>query len=98
MTMIDDHGRISSMRSMPVSAFKATCLAVLERVRVTGEPVLITKRGVPIAEVVPPSRPAGPKRVLGGAPGKILGDIVAPVVDPDEWDALRDPDSMLTPR
>jgi len=37
-----------------VSKFKATCLARLERVRRTGRPLLITKRGVPIAQVVPP--------------------------------------------
>jgi prevent-host-death family protein len=43
------------MESMAISEFKATCLAVLERVRRTKRPVLITRFGQPVAEVVPPS-------------------------------------------
>ena len=39
---------------MPISKFKATCLAVLERVRKTGEPVLVTRFGHPVAEIVAP--------------------------------------------
>jgi len=75
---------------MAISEFKATCLAVLERVRQTGQPVLVTRRGEPIAEIVPP--PAATRRSLlgsGRGTGKILGDILAPVVEESEWDALR---------
>jgi prevent-host-death family protein len=46
------------METIPVSRFKATCLAVVQRVKRTGRPVLITRYGQPVAEVVPPSRPA----------------------------------------
>jgi prevent-host-death family protein len=49
------------MHTMSISKFKATCLAVLERVRKTGEPLLITKHGVPIAQVLP----APPPPLLG---------------------------------
>ena len=42
------------MEEMAISKFKATCLAVLERVRKTGEPVLVTRFGHPIAEIVAP--------------------------------------------
>lgn len=45
--------------TIAISRFKATCLAVLERVRATGQPVLVTKFGRPVAEVVPP-RPREP--------------------------------------
>jgi prevent-host-death family protein len=80
------------MRSMPISTFKATCLAVLEEVRQTGEPVIVTKRGAPIAEIVPAGRPATAKRELGGLRGtcQILGDIISPAVSPDEWQATLD--------
>jgi prevent-host-death family protein len=80
------------VKTLAISEFKATCLAVLEEVRASGEPVLVTKRGEPIAEVVPPSRPAGGKRRLGGMVGtaRITGDIVSPVVAEDEWEVLRD--------
>jgi prevent-host-death family protein len=76
---------------MTISKFKATCLAVLERVRRTGQPVLVTRRGQPVAEVVPPSGRQGGKRVLGGlqGSGRIIGDIVEPVVPAGEWEAAR---------
>ena len=88
------------METIPIGRFKATCLAVLERVRSTGQPVLVTRRGVPVAEVVPPSRPRGLKRQLGLGVGtaKIVGDIISPVDDPMDWNVIRDPDSVLNPR
>jgi prevent-host-death family protein len=88
------------METMAISRFKATCLAVLERVRTTGEPILVTRRGVPVAEVVPPSRARGPKRQLGLGAGsaRIVGDIIGPVDDPMDWSVNRDPDSVLNPR
>ncbi len=42
------------MEEIAISKFKATCLAVLERVRKTGKPVLVTRFGEPVAELVPP--------------------------------------------
>ncbi len=81
------------MEAIPISRFKATCLAVLERVRRTGEPVLVTRRGVPVAEVVPASHHAPGVRRLGGAAarGTIVGDVVGPVADAADWAVLRSP-------
>ena len=79
------------MDEIQISKFKATCLAVLERVGRTGQPVLITRFGKPVAEVVPPSKP--PTGAWLGAMsdrGTILGDLVEPVAAPDEWEALSD--------
>jgi len=81
------------MQEMPISKFKATCLAVLERVRKTGEPIVVTRFGQPIARIEPPtSQP--PKRIkLGGGVGtmRILGDIVGPIGDISDWEAAQDP-------
>jgi prevent-host-death family protein len=79
------------MESMSISQFKATCLAVLEEVRRSGRPVLVTRRGEPIAEIVPPSRPAASRSWLGSAAGsgRITGDVVAPVTAEEDWEALR---------
>ncbi|HEY5864050.1 MAG TPA: type II toxin-antitoxin system Phd/YefM family antitoxin [Candidatus Tectomicrobia bacterium] len=76
---------------MSVSQFKATCLAVLERVRKTGEPLLITKHGVPLAQVLPapsPTRQAG--RAFGCMTGTAseVEDIVAPLPEED-WEVLQ---------
>jgi prevent-host-death family protein len=79
------------MESIPVSKFKATCLAVLQRVKRTGRPVLITRFGQPVAEVIPPQRRASKSDWLGGMAGrvKVVGDIVGPVMDAETWAALR---------
>ncbi len=80
------------MKQIAISKFKATCLAVLERVRKTGEPVVITRFGQPVAEINPVG---GVKRIrLGGGAGtmEILGDIVGPSGDISEWEAAQDPE------
>src|SRR6266404_5716433 len=59
--MVSDHSTIVKevldMEEIAISKFKATCLAVLERVRKTGRPVLVTRFGEPVAELVPPHAP-----------------------------------------
>ena len=40
------------MEEIAISKFKATCLAVMERVRRTRQPVLVTRFGEPVAEIV----------------------------------------------
>ncbi len=79
------------MDRISISEFKATCLAVLDRVKRTGQPVLVTRRGEPVAEVVPPSVVEKPETWLGcrRESGTIVGDIVAPALDPSEWEALH---------
>jgi prevent-host-death family protein len=79
------------MEQIAVSKFKATCLSVLERVRKTRKPVLVTRFGVPVAEVVPPSTPERPAGWLGAmaGTGRTVGDIVSPASEERDWEALR---------
>ena len=74
------------METVSVSEFKATCLELLAKVGRTGEPILITKRGKPLAQVTPPP-PQRKKSWLGCMAGTahVLGDIVAPALDPSEY-------------
>ncbi len=80
------------METIPVSKFKATCLAVVQRVKRTGRPVLITRFGEPMAEVVPPTRRASKGSWLGCMRGtvEVLGDEMGPALDPKHWKALRE--------
>ena len=79
------------MEELAISKFKATCLAVLDRVNRTGQPVLITRFGKPVAEVVPPSPPERAERWLGCMRStlRITGDIVSPALDEEDWEALQ---------
>jgi prevent-host-death family protein len=79
------------METMPISKFKATCLAALDRVRKTGRPLLVTKRGVPIAQVVPPPKPeASDEDAFGSmaAGTSEIGDIVEPL-STEDWEVLK---------
>ncbi|MBI5477605.1 MAG: type II toxin-antitoxin system Phd/YefM family antitoxin [Deltaproteobacteria bacterium] len=78
------------MRSINATEFKAKCLAILDEVARTGQPVTILKRGRPVALVGPPpvSRARYPQQELVGTV-TIVGDIVAPVLPADAWDAVR---------
>jgi prevent-host-death family protein len=77
------------MKQMAAGKFKARCLAVMDDVSATGEPVLITKRGVPVAKVVPVS---SKKRDLFGFMAgqfEIVGDIESPTVPLEAWAVMR---------
>ncbi|MCJ7503701.1 MAG: type II toxin-antitoxin system prevent-host-death family antitoxin [Acidobacteriia bacterium] len=79
------------MEEIAISKFKATCLAVLKRVRRTRKPLLVTRFGEPVAQVAPPPPAPRPERWLGdlAGTGRILGDIVAPASNEDDWEVLR---------
>lgn len=79
--------------SMPAGKFKAVCLRVLDDVAESGQPVIITKRGKPVARVVPfqEEPPADDERrsLFGSLAGTItvVGDIIAPL--DEDWEVLR---------
>lgn len=74
-----------------ISKFKATCLALLNKVKKTGQPILVTRRGEPIAQVIPPPLPEKPESWLGSfqSTGKIVGEIISPPLDEKAWKALQ---------
>ena len=77
------------MKTMPISEFKAHALRVIEKIAETREQITITKRGKPIATVVPYQGESGKPQ-----PGKLSQylvyekDIVSPL-DRELWEAAR---------
>lgn len=76
------------MREISASEFKAKCLAILDEIVQTEQAVTITKRGKPVAPLVPPvPRQDGyPQDALFGTV-EIRGDIVDSVLEADVWEA-----------
>lgn len=74
---------------MQAGDFKARCLATINNVRATGEPVLVTKRGQPWVRVIPAA--VDTDDIFGFMAGEfeILGDIESPVVPLKDWKILR---------
>lgn len=79
------------MDTIPISKFKATCLAALDRVRKTGRPLRVTRFGKPIADVVPAAAEPPDRNWLGCMAGTLeeRGDIVGPTSKLAKWDAIR---------
>ena len=86
MTMVAEGSSVMS-RMIKASEFKAKCLAIMDEVERTGEGVVITKNGKPVAELVPhrASRP----NALGLLKDRlfITGDIISPI--DVGWEALK---------
>ena len=79
-------GSTSRTHAIAAGEFKARCLALMDDVHDRGSEYVITKRGIPIARLVPVQVTRRP--LLGSMKGtaKTIGDIVSPVGEP--WDAL----------
>jgi prevent-host-death family protein len=78
------------MQEIAISKFKATCLAVLEKVRKSGDPVLVTRFGHPVARIEPPSPVKRIELGAGAGTATIRGDVVGPINDISDWEAARD--------
>jgi prevent-host-death family protein len=68
------------MREIPLKKFRAQCLAILDRVQKTKEPVVITRHGRPLAKLVPINQ-INAAEFLGRLEGiiKVVGDIESPI-------------------
>lgn len=75
---------------IPAGKFKATCLDLMDRVATTGEEIVITKHGKPVAKLVAAQRARkAPRSVHGCMRGTIL--VTAPIAEllstNERWDA-----------
>ncbi len=77
------------MKRMPAGEFKARCLRVMEEVKTYRVPVLITKKGKPVAKLVPPDEQTSDVFGCMAGTAEIAGDVEAPVVSARSWTATR---------
>lgn len=78
------HGYTSvSMRTIPAGQFKNTCLKTLDEVAQTRSVIVITKRGRPVAKLVP----CGPAPAPRSLAGSVLREVGDPFGTGEPWDA-----------
>ena len=98
--MVKFRAILPRVNEISISKFKATCLAVLEKVRTTGEPIRVTKFGKPVADIQPPAATGEAKPLQERPMGfledafEITGDIIntsdlwPPDTTLENWDRL----------
>ena len=78
------------VKEIAISEFKAKCLAILDEVQKTKQPIRVTRRGRPIAEVSPPAPTKNGDWIGSMKDSKILSDIISPASEESDWEVLRD--------
>ena len=78
-------------RQIPAAVFKANCLRLMDEVAKRRIPIVITKRGKPVAVLSPVKTDDKLTSIWGAMRGTVLryDDPFAPAVDPEAWDAAR---------
>lgn len=78
------------MEQIPLSNFQKNLHAIIETVARSDKPVLIIDRGKSLVKIVPV--PSSEQSWLGcmKGTGKIIGDIISPVEDPEVWEVLSE--------
>ena len=77
------------MKKMAAGSFKANCLAIMDEVQAKHETVVITKRGKPVAKLVPLNTETDEIYNFLAGKGAIAGDIVSPAISSKEWGQLK---------
>ena len=75
------------MKTIKASEFKARCLQLMDEVSETGEPLVITKNGKPVSQLIPYHRRSS--TLFGALKGsvEVRGDSLSPL--DEDWEALR---------
>jgi prevent-host-death family protein len=75
-------------KTIPAGDFKARCLAIMDEVQAKRQAVVITKRGKPVAKLVPVEKETDDFFNFMKGKGSIVGDVIAPALTPEEWGDL----------
>ena len=77
------------MKTIPAGTFKTNCLAIMDEVKAKRETIVITKRGQPVAKIVPVNSETDEIFGFFRGRGSVTGDVVSPVLSSGEWGNLR---------
>lgn len=83
-------------RTIPITQFRNQCLRLMDEVKATGDTLIVTKHGRPLAAVIPivDQRSTG---IIGWSSEIRLGDdLTNPAIPPDDWEIVSHPDRIVT--
>lgn len=77
-------------KQMAAGEFKAKCLQVMDQVAKRRQPVIVTKRGKPVVQIVPIDEPSAPS-IFGALADRyeIVGDVESPVLPAALWESRK---------
>jgi prevent-host-death family protein len=99
MTMVTKGPKMAETHEIPAGRFKAICLKLMDEVAATGREVVITKRGKPVARLMPMGEENTGSKERGPLIGsmrhlfEIRGDVVGPL--PERWYRMSESDPLL---
>lgn len=82
-------------RTIPITQFRNQCLRLIDEVKATGDTLIVTKHGRPLAAVVPVVEERSTS-IIGWSSGIRLGDdLTTPAIPPEEWEIVSNPDRIV---
>ena len=78
----------TALKTMPADSFKIHCLSVMDEVKAKREAIVITKRGKPVAKLVPVEEGADEIYNFLSGKGTIAGDVISPAISSEDWGDL----------
>lgn len=82
-------------KTIPATQFRNQCLRLIDEVRATGEKLIVTKHGRPVAAVIPVTEK--PKTAIIGWSSEIQihDDLSKPAIPPEDWEIVSNPDQKV---
>nr|MDE0501799.1 type II toxin-antitoxin system Phd/YefM family antitoxin [bacterium] len=83
-------------RTIPITQFRNQCLRLMDEVKATGDTLIVTKHGRPLAAVIPVVDERS-RSIIGWSSEIRLGDdLTNPAIPPDDWEIVSQPDRIAT--
>lgn len=78
-----------TLKKIAAGVFKTNCLSLMDELQMKREPMIITKRGKPVAKIVPVEKDTD--EIFGFLKDRItiVDDVIKPVIPVTEWDRLK---------
>ncbi len=82
-------------RTIPITQFRNQCLRLMDEVKSTGDTLIVTKHGRPLAAVVPVVDERSTSIIGWSSEIRLGDDLTKPAIPPDDWEIVSHPERMV---